>query len=160
MASRFCGVSMVPGRMQLTLIPLAFSSAAMLSVRRITAAFEALYAAEFLRPCWPAGAAVWMILPLPCRSMTGTTARPRMNAVRALSASMKSNVSSGVSWSGSPARKPPTVFASTSIRLNCSITRLTICRVAASSVRSTPPSSRCSGAAARSAKAARRPSSS
>ena len=41
-ASRFSGVSIVPGSMQFTLILLALSSADMLSVRRITALFDTL----------------------------------------------------------------------------------------------------------------------
>src|SRR5262249_2951793 len=42
MSLRFCGVSMMLGRTQFTLMPLSRSSAAMLSVRRITALFEAI----------------------------------------------------------------------------------------------------------------------
>ncbi len=41
MSSRFLGVSIVPGRTQLTRIPLLFNSADILSVKRITALFEA-----------------------------------------------------------------------------------------------------------------------
>ena len=41
MAARLSGVSMVPGRMQLTLMPFSRTSAAMLSVSRMTAALEA-----------------------------------------------------------------------------------------------------------------------
>ncbi len=42
MAARFCGVSMVPGMMQFTLMFDAFSSSASDSVRRSTALFDAL----------------------------------------------------------------------------------------------------------------------
>src|SRR6266581_608436 len=44
-AARFCGVSIVPGMMQFTLMFDTFSSAASDSVNRSTALFDALYAA-------------------------------------------------------------------------------------------------------------------
>ena len=78
----FRGVSIVPGRTQFTLIPERRSSAALLSVKRTVTLVEALYAAELAAPASAARAATLTILPAPCLSIDGTTARLGTSAPR------------------------------------------------------------------------------
>ena len=116
-AARFCGVSMMLGRMQLTLMPLSRNSADMLSVSRITALFEALYAPMYSLPARPATAAMLTIFPRPAASIPGTTARAVLITDFALRSSISSQVSSGVSCTGCPMRKPPAILQRTSVLL-------------------------------------------
>src|SRR5260221_7494578 len=73
-APRFCGVSIVPGMMQFTLMFDAFSSAAKDSVNRSTALFDALYAAYPALPDKPSRLATLMIVPRCCCNICGMTA--------------------------------------------------------------------------------------
>lgn len=94
--SWFCGVSIVPGIMQFTLIPLDLFSAAMASVNRSTALLEAAYAPEPAPALNPGRAAIFTILPLPRSRMAGRKACALLKIVLAFRFSMKSQVEGSV----------------------------------------------------------------
>src|SRR5262245_37438527 len=126
---------MVLGRTQLTLMPLSRSSAAMLSVSRITAALDAMYAAMFALPDSAAMAPTLMIFPPPAASIPGTTALAQLITDLALRPSISSQVSSVVSCTGCPMRKPPAILQRISIRVPAGMARATDCESRRSAVK-------------------------
>src|SRR5437016_905950 len=89
-AARFCGVSIVPGMIQFTLIFNTFNSLARDSVNRSTALFDALYAAYPALPDKPSRLATLIIAPRFWRSICGMTARQQSSVVRTLMLKRKS----------------------------------------------------------------------
>src|SRR6266581_2467785 len=79
----------------------------------------------FALPPRPASAAMLTIFPCPAAIILGTTARAVLITDFALRSSISSQVSSGVSCTGCPMRKPPAILHRASIRPNRSTAVLT-----------------------------------
>ncbi|VVC05406.1 Uncharacterised protein [uncultured archaeon] len=103
------------GRMQLTLIPFAFTSSERDSTSLIIPLFEATYAASNPAPLSPGLAATWITLPLACFTICVTKCLLRRNAVLRLIFIISSHSFSSISVTGFPAMYPPMTFTKTSI---------------------------------------------
>src|SRR5712691_2438848 len=90
----------------------------------------------FALPPRPARAAMLTIFPCPAAIILGTTARAVLITDFALRSSISSQVSSGVSCTGCPMRKPPAMLHRMSIRPNRSTAVLTAFATAAASSKS------------------------
>src|SRR6266702_1500001 len=97
----------------------------------------------FALPPRPARAAMLTIFPCPAAIILGTTARAVLITDFALRSSISSQVSSGVSCTGCPMRKPPAILHRASIRPNRSTAVLTAFATAAAKNQRRPRRGEC-----------------
>ncbi len=122
MATRFAGVSMVPGRITFAVMPASLFSSATVRISDTSAAFDALYAPTPAPGASAARLPMATMRPLLALRIRGITARKMWNELMRFMSNMRCKVASSVSATIVPPENPPTVWASRSIFPNREMT--------------------------------------